>query len=137
MTSFLNACTHSSNILKERLKEIFTPKANYLSKSSFLLLLNDCIDEINDMLSTDLPDLLVAEGFVNQEPQGLLDQQFLNDLEEHIELTVERLDELDEMLELTSDETIFIKFNLVKNTFKIVNQKPDKHSKWIKIDNPY
>lgn len=137
MTTFLNACTHSSNILKERLKEIFKPKANYLSKSSFLLLLNDCIDEINDMLSTDLPDLLNAEGFVNQEPQGLLDQQFLNDLEDHIELTVERLDELDEILKLTSDETIFIKFNLVKNTFKIVNQKPKKHSNWIKIDNPY
>lgn len=135
MTTFLNACTHSSNILKERLKEIFKPKANYLSKSSFLLLLNECIDGINDMLSTDLPDLLIAEGFVNQEPQGLLDQQFLNDLEEHIELTVERLDELDEILELTSDKTIFIEFNLVKNTFKIVNQKPNKHSNWIKIDN--
>lgn len=137
MTSFLNACTHSSHILDERLKEIFKPKANYLSKSSFLLLLNDCIDGINDMLSTDLPDLLNAEGFVNQEPQELLDQQFLNDLEDHIELTVEHLNKLDEMLELTSDETIFIKFNLVKNTFKIVNQKPKKHSNWIKIDNPY
>lgn len=137
MTSFLNACTHSSHILDERLKEIFKPKANYLSKSSFLLLLNDCIDGINDMLSTDLPDLLNAEEFVNQEPQELLDQQFLNDLEDHIELTVEHLNELDEMLELTSDETIFIKFNLVKNTFKIVNQKPKKHSNWIKIDNPY
>ena len=135
MTTFLNACTHSSNILKERLKEIFKPKANYLSKSSFLLLLNECIDGINDMLSTDLPDLLIAEGFVNQEPQGLLDQQFLNDLEEHIELTVERLDELDEILELTSDKTIFIEFNLVKNTLKIVNQKANKHSNWIKIDN--
>lgn len=135
MTSFLNACTHSSNILKERLKEIFKPKLNYSSKSSFLLLLNECIDDINDMLSTDLPDLLIGEGFQNQEPQGLLDQQFLNDLEDHIELTVEHLNELDEMLELTSDETIFIKFNLVKNTFKIVNQKPDKHSNWIKIDN--
>lgn len=137
MTSFLNSCRHSSHILDERLKEIFKPKANYLSKTSFLLLLNECIDEINDMLSTDLPDLLIAEGFVNQEPQGLLDEQFLNDLEDHIELTIERLDELDEMLELTSNKTIFIEFNLVKNTFKIVNQKPKKHSNWIKIDNPY